>query len=332
MHLPLPVVKFIFSQDTGGTYCWQIAYIYRHMIDNIHLKLIEDRHFKEIPAASGIEYLHHRFYVTGDEAAMVYCLDEQWRPAGNIRLRDYNGHRLPKAEKQDWEAITVLEDDTKNPVLLLLGSGSLSPQRDYAAVIHWSDGSPIVEQYSLTSFYQHLIARGIRELNIEAAATLPDGLLLANRGHTGSRENHLILCSPPHIWQSPPDGNTGTILITSLHLPYGKEFAGISGMCYWPEKDWLFFTTSTEATASTYDDGQIGESMLGIIYQAKEAIRAAVVQADYLLPLTTIAPAFHQQKIESVCLVPGTDHCQLVLVADNDDGTSHFFRLSLMFP
>lgn len=287
------------------------------------LKLVSDKLFTEIPSASGIEYAGGIYYVIGDDATRVFCLDAQWNIINTVVLNDFKGYRIPKPDKMDWEAATLLDMNGVRH-LLALGSGSKSPQRDIAATINLTVQPPAVELRQIGAFYEKLRSEGLAALNIEACTAIGNGLLLANRGHLAYAYNTLLLCDHTAIWSSPV--NVRQVALALPQVP--GSFNGISGLAYDDRTDRLFFTTSAEATASTYDDGEIGESMLGVILNAGERLKGKEVLPDHLVHLSSVSALFRQQKIESVCLVEEGAALTIVLAADNDNGSSHLFKLN----
>ncbi|MET6997374.1 DUF6929 family protein [Chitinophaga defluvii] len=289
------------------------------------LKLLSDKFFPDIPSASGIAYTGGTYYVIGDDAARVFCLDTQWNIVSTITLTDFEGYRIPKPDKADWEAATLV--DIKGVrYLLALGSGSKSPQRDLAAIINLTVQPLAAELKQTGTFYGRLRSEGLAALNIEACAAIDNRLLLANRGHLAHAYNTLLLCDHAEIWAG--DAHARQI---ALLLPQAiGTFNGISGLAYDPRTDRLFFTTSAEATSSTYDDGEIGESMLGVVLNAGQRLKEKTIVPDHLVHLSSVSALFYQQKIESVCLVSDGEDETIVLAADNDNGSSHLFKLKIV--
>lgn len=280
----------------------------------------------DIPSASGIEYAEGIYYVIGDDAAKVFCLDAQWSIINTIKLTDFEGYRIPKPDKMDWEAATLV-DIRGVRHLLALGSGSKSPQRDIAATINLAEHPLAAVLRQIGTFYDRLRGDGISALNIEACTAMGTGLLLANRGHLAHAYNTLLLCDHAEIWLSA----VNVVRQIALVLPQlPGTFNGISGLAYDSRTDSLFFTTSAEATSSTYDDGEIGESMLGVILNARPRLKEKEVVPDHLVHLSSVSTLFRQQKIESVCLVEEGEALTIILAADNDNGSSHLFKLKIV--
>lgn len=290
------------------------------MAGKIQLTLTHHQHFPGIPSASGLAFYKEHYYIVGDDATRLFILHADLTPANQLLIPGSDPAatgRIPKPVKKDWESLSTIQTNGRT-ALLALGSGSLSPHRE-AALLFFPD-TQSMEIKDLRSFYRQL--SGMAELNIEAATEIGDCLLLGNRGHLGLPENLLVLTDTQEIWQQPAKPHS-----CLLRLPGEAGFSGISGMAWYPEKDWLFFTTSAEETASTYDDGKIGESRIGIIKNATTAVRQPEAVPDEWFLLEKVHPVFKGQKIESICLREEGDGLEITLVADNDDGGSHLFRL-----
>ena len=284
--------------------------------DNI---LKEVKKLGDYPSASGIEYLDDKFYVIGDDANNLLLLDSNLAPADSLQLYLFPGKRIPKPVKADLESILV----TAGKKLLLLGSGSLSPQRDIAWLI-----DPVTKQKDsihLDVFYQRLKESGIKELNIEGSCAVTGSIVLSNRGNKAYPKNHLIITSSS-FWEKQEHAQI-------VVIPVGSNtdtsfFNGVSGIAYAKKSDKLLLTVSTEDTRSNIDDGAIGKSYLWIIngFSVKKNWKA--INPNQVIELDAIDPQFKGQKIESVCVTGETkDFLQLVLAADNDDGTSTVFRM-----
>jgi hypothetical protein len=285
--------------------------------------LLEDyRYLKNYPSASGIEYYNHQFYVIGDDATHLLILDSNPSPIDSIPLFAGTGKRLPKETKPDLESISMTGWREKQK-LLMLGSGSLSPYRDYAWMIE--PGNKNKDSVYLGDFFKRLRSQGIQEINLEGTCTIPGFVVLANRGHKGYPKNFLVFTGF-HFWKDP--GRADFNLIQVGAQQDSSLFNGVSGIGYAKKSDRLILTISTEDTRSVYEDGTIGKSYLWIIKNISSKRRWKSVNPDQVIDLEAIDNVFKGHKIESVCVVRETTHfLYLVLAADNDDGTSSLFRV-----
>jgi hypothetical protein len=276
----------------------------------------------DYPSASALEYFNGRLYVMGDDANWMLVLDSSLNVLDSIRLFNYPGKRIPKNIKPDVEGMTLVWQPG-NTRLLLAGSGSLAPYRYKSFLV-----DPIqktVDSLGLDSFYRELSDMGLKEVNIEGIANLPQTAVLVNRGNLGNPANHLVFISQTLFTRGQPSrislvrmgGNSDT-----------SEFRGISGLCYSRRSDKLIMTVSTEFTANAIDDGAIGKSYLWIVNNINSKRNWKGINPDKIIDLEKVDHRFKGQKIESVCITSETrDFLHLVLAADNDDGSSTLFTM-----
>lgn len=286
----------------------------------MNLSLTHHQFFSGIPSASGLAFYKDRYYIVGDDATQLFILNADLTLAGQLPIPGRQSQaRIPKPLKKDWESLCNISVGGKT-ALMSLGSGSLSPHRNAALLFY-----PETEQMEikdLSAFYRSL--RSKTDLNIEAATEMGASLLIGNRGNLSKPKNLLIFCSTQHLWEDAVKTH-----VCRLELPQEPEFSGISGLAWLPEKDWLFFTTSKEETANTYDDGKIGESRVGVIKKATRAVNEPSIKPDEWIRLEEVHPVFKKQKIESIVLREISGQLEVSLVSDNDDGGSHVFRLGV---
>ena len=280
--------------------------------------LKETKRLHNYPSASGIEYFNSQFFVIGDDASNLLMLDSNLNPGDSIGIYSFAEKRIPKKIKADLEAISV----TKDNKLLLVGSGS-GPLRNIAWLI-----DPVTKQkdsIALDTFYNRLPLNGIKEINIEGIVAIPGFIILSNRGSKGYPKNHLVM-TKEDFWKD--QANTQIISILTGADDDSILFKGISGLAYAKKSDCLLLTVSTEDTRNSMDDGAIGKSYLWIVKNISSKKGWKAINPDRVIDLEAIDAKFKGQKIESVCITNETKgFLHLVLVADNDDGSSSIFKL-----
>lgn len=273
------------------------------------------------PSASGIEIINNQFYIIGDDARNMLILDSNLNVIDSISLFPFSEHRIPKHVKADLESISI----TKSGELFLFGSGSLSPYRNSAWLINPANREK--EHIFLDTFYKRLQLNGIKELNIEGSCYLPGYFLFSNRGNKSNPVNHLIL-TKANFWQD----QTGS-LINVISIGVNEDstiFSGVSGLAYSKMSDRLIITISTEDTNNVMDDGAIGKSYLWIVNNISSKLKWKAINPNRVIDLEKLDPRFKGQKIESACIEKETDDLlHLVLVSDNDMGSSTLFRVIL---
>src|SRR5437773_10969138 len=85
----------------------------------------------DIQSASDVEIVDGIAYLVGDDSPYLYCLDHEWNLVSKLPLvaSEHAGDRIPKEEKPDLEAMSIVYADNK-PDCLIYGCDSTSPQAD----------------------------------------------------------------------------------------------------------------------------------------------------------------------------------------------------------
>lgn len=281
--------------------------------------LTEVRLFSNYPSASGIEYHNNKFYVIGDNATHLLIIDSSFTVSDSMRLFPGNEKKIPKEIKPDLESAAITADKK----LLLLGSGSKFPFRFTAWLI--DPDKKLKDSLRLDTFYNRLQLNGIKELNIEGVTAIPGNYVVSCRGSKGHRKNQLVI-TENKFWEKQSQCRI-TVLLAGTNTD-SATFSGISGLAYAAKSDKLILTVSTEDTQNAIDDGAIGKSYLWIISNFSSKKRWKAVNPDKIIDLEKLDARFKGQKIESVCITKETkDFFHMVLVADNDNGTSSLFKV-----
>ena len=286
-------------------------------------QLLISKELPHYPSGSGLAYFRDHIYLMGDDAPYLLVLDTGLNPIDSISLFPGKG-RIPKEEKNDPESLALLNPDN-DPALLVLGSGSLPPNRDSCLVIYLDTKKE--RRYSLDTFYRRIRATGITDLNVEGATAIPGRICLSTRGHLNFRKN-LLLITSRNFWENQQDADIR--VVKAGYNADSTSFSGVSGLDYAAGTDELFLTVSTEKTTNAYDDGDIGKSFLWIIRDFSSKRRLVAMNPDRVIDLEEIDPRFAGHKIESVSVIRHTrEHKVLVLVADDDRGGTVLFKLMI---
>jgi hypothetical protein len=287
-------------------------------------KLVAIQSLPDYPSGSGLAFHNGHIYLMGDDATRMLITDTLFNVLDSVVIFEPVEKRIAKDKKPDIEAMTLINKD-KTPLLLMLGSGSLSPNRDTCIII--DPKTKEKKHYSLAIFYDRLKAAGIRDLNIEGVTSLPGGIAMVSRGNKSFPRNNLILTSDK-FWE-----NQETAIFKLIRTGANSDtssFSGISGMDYSYRTDQLLLTVSTEDTNNSYDDGAIGKSYLWIINNISSKKDLEGINPEKIIDLEEIDPRFKGQKIESVCIIAeDKDKRELVLTADDDKGGTVLFRVLL---
>ena len=274
----------------------------------------------DYPSASSIEFYDGKLYLMGDDATKLLVLDTNLNIVDSIPIISYPENRIPKEIKPDLEASALNGDN-----LFLFGSGSLSPYRNFA----WKHNLKTKDNDSinLEPLFLKVKELGIEQINIEGACFVSGKLILVNRGNKGYPHNHLIITDEKFLDN---DSSFQTFIIPLAPQKDTASFKGVSGLCYARESDQLILTVSTEDTRNNYDDGAIGKSYLWIINDISTKIINRTLGTKRVIDLEYIDSRFKGQKIESATVIKETDKLiYLALVADNDDGSSTVFKMSI---
>jgi hypothetical protein len=276
------------------------------------------------PSGSGITYLNNRIYLIGDDAGYLLITDTAFKIIDSIKLIESVQKRIPKELKPDLEGAALVSVN-KQPKILLVGSGSLKPYRNSGWLINPFNKEK--RELDLNTFYNRIRNGGIDALNIEGVATISRGIVLASRGNKSFPANYLIFTSDG-FWDS-----QDSVEIKKCKVGINTDsasFQGVSGLEYSKASDQLLLTVSTENTNNTTDDGAIGKSFLWIINNISAKKNMMALNPNKIIDLEALDKRFKGHKIESVCIATeDRKKMQLVLVADDDKGTSIFFNVTI---
>lgn len=289
----------------------------------MNIRLIDYKEINNFPSGSALEFFNDRLYIAGDDAKQLLVLNKRWKELERIKLFEHPSERIPKDVKTDIES-SLQPSGKEHPELLLLGSGSAA-LRNKGVLVNVENGNK--EEKSLDVFYERVRKSGIKELNIEAATVVNEYAIFCNRGNLTNRDNHLII-TKLDFWKHQ---DRVELTVLKLELPINEtNVIGISGLTYSHKNDWLLFTASTEVTQNAYDDGEIGESYIGIIENASRKIGRKSMKINGILPLSQFNKLFIKKKVESLCIQRDkTSRLKLHLVADNDTGVTYLFKVRL---
>lgn len=283
------------------------------------LELVKAETLTSFPSASAIEISGNRLYILGDDAPYLLILDTGFRILDTVHYTQDTASRIPKPVKPDIEAAVI-----QGGTLIALGSFS---DRYRKVVLHF----PLADarKYRKEEYFEdRFFLRDIQQVNFEGLAVVEDYFLVAQRANLSERKNRLLIAQADPVRGLLP-GRITDMPSLILELPDAAVVKGISGLFYYAEKDILFFTASTEETASATEDGAIGESYLGWIKEFTKR-KSMTLKPDQFISLSKIASVFNGHKVESVSVQKGKgQELILFLVSDNDNGQSGLFKLTV---
>ena len=293
-------------------------------------------YYKNLPSASGLEYVAGKYYIVGDDSPYLYVLDEQYQLVQKHVLFDTSGFvngRIPKAVKPDLESVAHFTYG-RDEMLLLLGSGA-SAARNRGFLVNLSEKME-VQELDLSRFYTFL-KRILKietegQLNIEGLAMdeyytyllqrpLATGDNVIFRFDTNDFKDFLLL-----------GGDIPAAAVYHFSFPeIGQRMAGFSGAFVLDNK--LFFTASVEDTPNAVDDGEVLGSYLGVA-----DLRALAYATDPANPLAVAATQLKNEdgtvykgKAESLVVkqLDKEGSYKAVVVSDDDQGSSELLEFEL---
>lgn len=289
--------------------------------EDIQLNVIVDKELKCVPSASGMQYVNDTVYAIGDDSPWLFALDTKGRLLDQWLLDpqfEQFGRMIPKSKKMDMECLTAITWKNRR-CLLIIGSGS-SENRKSAIVFDIANKT--TKKISLTSFYDALMRKAHldpEDLNCEGIAAFKNQLIVLNR-----TKNKLIDLDVDDFMQY-IEGETNSINMKcySIELPQnGKVQAQFSGADFDSEGQ-LIFSASLEDTESTYFDGEILGSYVGMIDTKK--------LSHHMRPMCKRLPNITNDKIEGITIYSKKHNAyKLLLTSDGDGKMSHFFECSLL--
>ena len=78
----------------------------------MHFTLSSRQALPNIPSASGIEVIDKHIYIIGDDSPFLFRLNKKLEVLEKIQIastKDLAGDRIPKKQKHDWEAMTLVQ-------------------------------------------------------------------------------------------------------------------------------------------------------------------------------------------------------------------------------
>lgn len=297
-------------------------------------KLLED-----LPSGSGMSVRDGRLFVVGDDSPWLYELDGSLNIQSKYQIGvfqlDASG-RIPKALKPDFEAMSSLRLGPSE-YQLFVGSGSKDNAREWGYLMSvrraGEDGQPVVavERFSLMQLYKSLKnVAGVNQINIEGLAVTDRQVIMMSRINAGK---NIIFAVPLNDFVDYAQGrrkNVARIEAYPVRLPSVDGFeAGLSGAEYWPDRDSLVYTASVEATGDSYGDGAVLASFVGVI-PLGDLQRGSLLDLRGASLLLSRGGRVTKTKAESIVIESGgLDQIRGVIVSDNDNGMSEFFRYAL---
>uniref|UniRef100_UPI0040485D1A DUF6929 family protein n=1 Tax=Flavobacterium sp. TaxID=239 RepID=UPI0040485D1A len=206
---------------------------------------------KGISAPSGLLYYQDVLFLISDSSNFLYQYDISKKLLLKFPLVKEAKENIEKAEKPDLECITKYGNQ-----IIILGSGSTEKRNSMYTL---DLGSDTLQSQNLKTLYQKLKNVGSfadDQLNIEGAIYAHQTMLLFQRGNSIGSKNGIFII---------PNHQEDGIRFVPISLPTLDNIettftdAVLVG-------DKIYFLACAENTTSTYDDGEVLGTILGVMH------------------------------------------------------------------
>ena len=248
-----------------------------------------------IVAPSGLLYSQNVLFVISDSSNFLYQYDIAKKLLLKFPLIKEAKENVSKDLKMDLECITQYGNQ-----IIMLGSGS-TPNRNQMFTLDLS--SDALQSQDLTNLYQNLksiSSLSDDQLNIEGAIYAHQTMLLFQRGNSKNSQNGIFII---------PNNQEDGLRFIPIELPTldGVETTFTDAILV---GDRIYFLACAENTESTYEDGEVLGTVLGIMNAPTfEIIDIHLLSED--------------QKFEGITLYNETDsELEFLLCEDTDTENS----------
>jgi len=204
-----------------------------------------------IGSASGLVYQEDVLYIISDNSNYLYEYNIRNEKLNKIALVENAQENITKKDKPDFEAITEMHG-----VLHITGSGSTANRNQYYI---YNPKNQLIENRDNSGLFQKIktqLQLSDAEFNIEGYIINKDRGFFFQRGNGAEGKNGIIRFSgvtknlkADFIPFELPKIKDIPVTFTDAVLVEGK----------------IYFLASAENTSSTYDDGDVLGSMIGVI-------------------------------------------------------------------
>ncbi len=271
-----------------------------------------------VPAVSGMEFYNGNLVMISDSANEISICNQQGELIRILHSKDLKINELPKKDKADFEASTLI-NHKNSTFLLVLGSGSTVKNRNLAKLFGLDSDTTI--QFDLFPFYDAIRTKysiEIKDWNIEALACYQERLFFFNRG-----TNSIFEVNQTDFFNFLKQKSTNfTSKNYQLKLDqlYGYDL-GISGVNV-DESGTFYCTASAENTSDWYNDGEIIGSVITSfnIHELKDEME---LNFEPFKINGKLAP----MKLEAICQT--NDRNRFFVASDNDGEKSMLYEIEL---
>jgi hypothetical protein len=259
---------------------------------------------KGIAAPSGLLYTQNVLFVISDSSNFLYQYDINKKLLLKFPLVKEAKENIEKAEKPDLESITQHGNQ-----LIMLGSGSTQKRNTMFTL---DLGTDALQSQDLTALYQKLKTVGSftnDQLNIEGAIYAHQTMLLFQRGNSKNSQNGTFII---------PNNQEDGIRFVPISLPTldDVETTFTDAILV---NDKIYFLACAENTTSTYEDGEVLGTILGVMHAPTFEIIDVQLLSEH-------------QKFEGITLYKESEtELEFLLCEDNDTETSEATIYKLNF-
>jgi len=307
------------------------------------ISIVRKARLEEIASASGVEVVDGIIYILSDDSSCLYKIKHDLTLLEKIFLfssSTENPEKIAKPDKADLECMGHLSINGFKH-LLLMGSGSKSPQRDKGFLIKLPTNynkKHLVWEIQLDKLYNLLRSNdditNNREINLEGLAFGIDQVYLLNRGNPSGSRNAVLSFDKIEFIEY-IQGHTEGVPFPSIHQIDLPELSGVptgfSGADFFDNQFW--FTCSAEETSNAYDDGEIKGSMIGLLFPESISNGRFLEERIQLKEIATFLEDNHlfTGKIESVSVYEKDKEgvYTALAVTDNDGAPSELLLIDI---
>ncbi|MBC7751238.1 MAG: hypothetical protein H7Z73_05895 [Candidatus Saccharibacteria bacterium] len=294
----------------------------------MNIIILERQSLSGIGALSGVACIGEDIYFVGDD--FHYLLKTNLRNLINCntvfekiplfeQLTQIQLVPLSKSEKPDFEALTCIEIDGQQ-TLLVMGSGS-TENRKQALIFNPSNHQTrkLINAVDYNFLAKSHALTGSANLNIEAICSDNQNLYIFQRGNINS--HHGVLVFDLAQIQDGKSLEKSFVNALNLQLPdIDGSASGISDACFLMDKKLIVATAAVEQTTSTYDDGEVLGSFIVVLSTDGKTLATQIIQDDQgqTVPI----------KVEGITWLESTvDGEVFLLCTDSDGGDSEVLRV-----
>lgn len=259
---------------------------------------------KGIAAPSGLLYTQNVLFVISDSSNFLYQYDIDKKLLLKFPLVKEAKENIEKAEKPDLENITQHGNQ-----LIMLGSGSTQKRNTMFTL---DLGTDALQTQDLSTLYGKLKTVGSfsdDQLNIEGAIYAHQTMLLFQRGNSKNSRNGIFII---------PNNQEDGIRFVPISLPTLDDIETTFTDAILV-KDKIYFLACAENTTSTYEDGEVLGTILGVMHAPTFEIIDVQLLSEH-------------QKFEGITLYKESENeLEFLLCEDNDTETleAEIYKLTL---